>query len=104
MTWTWDAYLRLLRETAATIGQLAQVEREKTAAVSVGNLTEVDECMKREQVFSLRLRLRHQTRRRAEGTGPGGREAQQAGPARPGRATHGGQADRGRNPAAVRYL
>lgn len=56
MTWTWDAYLRLLRETAATIGQLAQVEREKTAAVSVGNLTEVDECMKREQVFSLRLR------------------------------------------------
>ena len=46
----------LRRKPAAPIGQLAQVGREKTAAVSVGNLTEVDECMKREQVFSLRLR------------------------------------------------
>ena len=56
MTWTWDAYLRLLRETAATIGQLAQVEREKTAAVGQGDLAAVDACMKKEQVFSLNLR------------------------------------------------
>lgn len=56
MTWTWESYLKLLQEVGSAIEKLATVEREKTKAVSVGNLTAVDECMKQEQVFSLSLR------------------------------------------------
>lgn len=56
MTWTWEAYIKLLRDVGRAIEQLAAVEREKTGAVSVGDLHAVDECMKREQAFSLSLR------------------------------------------------
>ena len=56
MTWTWEAYVKLLGDVGAAIEQLAAVEREKTKAVCAGDLNGVDECMKREQVFSLSLR------------------------------------------------
>lgn len=56
MTWTWEAYVKLLRDVGSAIEQLAAVEREKTKAVCAGDLNGVDECMKREQVFSLSLR------------------------------------------------
>ena len=56
MTWTWESYLKLLQEVGSTMEQLAAVEREKTKAVCAGDLEAVDECMKREQAFSLSLR------------------------------------------------
>jgi len=56
MTWTWESYLNLLRKVGSTMESLAAVEREKTRAVCDGNLQAVDECMKREQAYSLTLR------------------------------------------------
>ncbi|NBI67870.1 hypothetical protein D1646_13865 [Pseudoflavonifractor sp. 60] len=52
----WQDYLKLLRGLSKTLQELAQVEREKNAAASTGNLRGVEECMKREQVLSLSLR------------------------------------------------
>ena len=52
----WREYLAHLDRLADTIGQLTEVEREKTAAVGRGDLEAVDACMKKEQVFSLNLR------------------------------------------------
>ena len=52
----WQEYLAYLNRLADTIGQLTEVEREKTAAVGRGDLEAVDACMKKEQVFSLNLR------------------------------------------------
>ena len=52
----WREYLGQLEKLANTLEQLTEVEREKTAAVSRGDLDAVDACMKREQVFSLNLR------------------------------------------------
>lgn len=52
----WREYLGQLKKLGGTLEQLTQVEREKTAAVGRGDLAAVDECMKREQVFSLNLR------------------------------------------------
>lgn len=52
----WREYLGQLEKLGDTLEQLTEVEREKTAAVGKGDLAAVDECMKREQVFSLNLR------------------------------------------------
>lgn len=52
----WLAYLKLLEQLTRTMEQLTDVEQEKTAAVSRGDLGAVDECMKREQTLSLSLR------------------------------------------------
>ena len=52
----WQDYLKLLAGLSKTLNQLAQVERDKTAAASQGDLFRVEECMKREQVLSLSLR------------------------------------------------
>ena len=43
MTWTWEAYVKLLGDVGAAIEQLAAVEREKTKAVCAGDLNGVDE-------------------------------------------------------------
>lgn len=53
---TWQDYLRLMKGLSHTLEQLAQVERDKNAAASGGDLFAVEECMKREQVLSLSLR------------------------------------------------
>ena len=53
---SWQDYLKLLRSLTKTLETLAQVEWDKNAAASAGNLAEVENCMKREQVLSLSLR------------------------------------------------
>ena len=53
---SWQDYLKLLRGLTRTLEELSQVERDKNAAASAGNLAEVENCMKREQVLSLSLR------------------------------------------------
>lgn len=52
----WQDYLKLLDGLGRTLEQLTQVERDKNAAASQGDLAEVEACMKREQVLSLSLR------------------------------------------------
>ena len=52
----WREYLHQLDQLSGILEQLTEVEREKTAAVSRGDLAAVDACMKKEQVFSLNLR------------------------------------------------
>lgn len=53
---SWQDYLELMRSLTHTLEGLTQVEREKNAAASRGDLAGVEECMKREQVISLTLR------------------------------------------------
>ncbi len=52
----WQDYLKLMRNLSRSLGELAQVERDKNVAASNGDLQGVEECMKREQVLSLTLR------------------------------------------------
>jgi len=58
----WEKYLKLLDQLGDTMDQLTVIEREKTAAVSQGDLDRVESCMKREQVISLSLRGMDQKR------------------------------------------
>lgn len=58
----WQDYLKLLGELGRTVGQLAVIEQEKTGAVSRGDVSGVDECMKREQALSMSLRGMDQRR------------------------------------------
>lgn len=53
---SWQDYLKLLDSLGHTLEQLTQVERDKNAAASQGDLLGVEECMKQEQVLSLSLR------------------------------------------------
>ena len=52
----WQDYLKLMSGLSRTLEQLTQVERDKNAAATRGDLMGVEECMKREQVLSLSLR------------------------------------------------
>ena len=56
MDGTWQELFALLEQLAATLGQLAEISREKTAAVLRDDIIAVNDCMKREQVISLSLR------------------------------------------------
>ena len=60
----WEEYRRLLSGVADTLERLTGVEQKKTAAVSVGDLETVNQCMKEEQVLSLSLRGADQKRER----------------------------------------
>ena len=53
---SWQDYLKLLDGLSHTLEQLTQVERDKNAAASQGDVAGVEACMKREQVLSLSLR------------------------------------------------
>lgn len=53
---TWQDYLKLMEGLGRTLEQLTQVELDKNAAASRGDVLGVEECMKREQVLSLSLR------------------------------------------------
>ena len=53
---SWQDYLKLLRGLSKTLKELTQLEQEKNAAASAGNLAGVEACMKREQVMSLSQR------------------------------------------------
>ena len=53
---TWQDYLKLMRGLTKTLAELTEVERVKHDAASQGDLPQVEECMKREQVISLTLR------------------------------------------------
>lgn len=53
---SWQDYLKLLGSLSRTLEQLTQVERDKNAAASQGDVAGVEACMKREQVLSLSLR------------------------------------------------
>ncbi len=53
---SWQDYVKLLQGLAKTLGQLAEIEREKNAAAASGDLAKVEDCMKREQAMSLSLR------------------------------------------------
>lgn len=52
----WKDYLGLLENLAGVMDQLAEIEQEKTACVSRGDVNGVDACMKREQALSMSLR------------------------------------------------
>lgn len=52
----WQDYLRQLEGLTKTIGQLTEIEKKKTLAVSEGRLDEVEACMRQEQALSLSLR------------------------------------------------
>ena len=58
----WQDYLKLMAGLGRTLEQLTKVERDKTAAAVQGDLSAVEECMKREQVLSLTLRGHDQKR------------------------------------------
>lgn len=58
----WQAYLKLLGQLSRDMGQLTEIEQEKTSAVSRGDVGGVDECMKREQALSMSLRGLEQRR------------------------------------------
>lgn len=53
---SWQDYLKLLDSLSRTLKQLTQVEQDKNAAASRGDLAGVEACMKKEQVLSLSLR------------------------------------------------
>ena len=53
---SWQDYLKLLDGLGRTLEQLTQVERDKNAAASQGDVAGVQACMKQEQVLSLSLR------------------------------------------------
>ena len=56
MDGAWQELFAMLEQLAATLGQLAEISREKTAAVLRDDIIAVNDCMKREQVISLSLR------------------------------------------------
>lgn len=49
-------YLNLLRDLSKTLEQLTEIEQWKTQAVQNDDLNDLNECMKQEQVISLKLR------------------------------------------------
>ena len=53
---SWQDYLKLMESLTRTLKDLTQVELDKNAAASAGDLAGVEACMKREQVLSLSLR------------------------------------------------
>ena len=57
-----EAYIAFLDQLAATLDELAAIEKEKTGVVSRDDLTALNECMKREQAMSLTLRSMDQKR------------------------------------------
>ncbi len=52
----WDALLTLLRNITAALEELTGIEQAKTQAVVHGNREAVEQCMKKEQTMSLKLR------------------------------------------------
>ena len=64
MTAEWMDYLSRRDGWADIMEQLTEIEQEKTAAVSRGDVNAVDACMKREQALSMSLRGMDQKRAR----------------------------------------
>lgn len=58
----WLEYFDLLTRLGNTLGELGEVQEEKTEAVVRGELPKIDEIMKREQAFALTLRGYEQKR------------------------------------------
>ena len=56
------AYFAFLGELSKTLGQLTQVEQQKTLAVRQDDLAMLNDCIKQEQAFSLTLRGYEQKR------------------------------------------
>ncbi len=52
----YQVYFDFLDQIGGILDQLTAISKEKTAAVRKDDLLAVDECMKREQVISLKLR------------------------------------------------
>lgn len=52
----WDALLTLLRNLTVSLEELTGVEQNKTQAVIQGDREAVEQCMKKEQILSLKLR------------------------------------------------
>lgn len=67
MTAQWQEYLKLLDQLGGVVEQLTEIEQEKTAAVSNGDVDGVDDCMKREQALSMSLRGMEQRREKLLG-------------------------------------
>ena len=59
---SWQDYLKYLGELERAMGKLTEIEREKMAAVSRGDVSGVDACMKQEQAQSMSLRGMDQKR------------------------------------------
>ena len=56
MDQTWQEMFRHLKQLGEALDRLAEIARQKTAAVMRDDLNGVNECMKQEQVVSLSLR------------------------------------------------
>lgn len=52
----YEAYLTLLRQLSKTLSDLSDIQKLKTQAVRQDDLSDLNECMKKEQVISLSLR------------------------------------------------
>ena len=52
----WNALLKLLHDLTAVLEELTAVEQHKTQSVIQGERNEVEQCMKKEQILSLKLR------------------------------------------------
>lgn len=60
----YDEYLRYLAELEKLLERMTQTAKEKGAAAKVGDLVQVDACMKQEQAYSMNLRGMDQKRDR----------------------------------------
>lgn len=61
----WQEYLDLLAKIGESLENLAELEQNKTKAVATGQLSVVDEIMKKEQAFALTFRGYEQKRVKA---------------------------------------
>jgi hypothetical protein len=60
----YDEYLRYLDDFCQLLEKMTQTAKEKGAAARVGDLVQVDACMKQEQAYSMSLRSMDQKRDR----------------------------------------
>lgn len=51
-----EDFLKLIKELSGTLDQLAGLGRRKVSCTRKGDLSELDECMRREQVITLSLK------------------------------------------------
>lgn len=58
----YEEYLRYLADLAGLLEKMTNTAKEKAAAARVGDLVQVDACMKQEQVYSMSLRSMDQKR------------------------------------------
>ena len=64
MAYSFSDYLRFLTELGEVFDQLSGIEQDKVAAVQAGSLDRLNECIRREQALSLKLKGCEQRQKR----------------------------------------